>query len=162
MVTLCVSAIVGDSLGYYIGYRTGPRIFSREQSLLFHKDHLLKAQQFYERHGGKTIVLARFMPIIRTFAPVVAGVGKMDYRRFLFFNVFGGIGWVSSMILAGYWLTPWLNPPLQGLLGASFAIEDHIEKVVIVVVLLSVAPGIVAWLRHRGSKADRDPQKSAA
>jgi membrane-associated protein len=162
LVTLCVSAIVGDSLGYYIGYRTGPRIFSREQSLLFHKDHLLKAQRFYERHGGKTIVLARFVPIIRTFAPVVAGVGKMEYRRFVFYNVFGGIGWVCSMILAGYWLTQVLNPPLRGLFGAGFAIEDHVEKVVIVVVLASVAPGFVVWLRHRGNRAAPDPQKSAA
>ena len=100
--TLCLSAIVGDSVGYSIGFKTGPKIFRREKSLFFNKDHLLKAQQFYERHGGKTIILARFMPIIRTFAPVVAGVGRMEYRRFLFFNVFGGIGWVCSMVLIGY------------------------------------------------------------
>jgi membrane-associated protein len=162
LVTLCVSAIVGDSLGYYIGYRTGPAIFSREQSFLFHKDHLLKAQQFYERHGGKTIVLARFMPILRTFAPVVAGVGKMEYRRFVFFNVFGGIGWVCSMILAGYWLTSLLNPPLRQLFGPDFEIQGHIEKVVIVVVLASLAPGLIAWLRHRGTKPPIDAQKTAA
>jgi membrane-associated protein len=162
LLTLSAAAVVGDSLGYYIGYRTGPRIFNREQSLLFHKDHLLKAQQFYERHGGKTIVLARFMPIIRTFAPVVAGVGKMDYRRFLFYNVLGGVGWVFSMILFGYWLPGMINPLVQWLFGASFEVQDHIEKVVIVVVLVSVAPGFVAWLRHRGNKADRNAHKSAA
>jgi len=162
LLTLCVSAIVGDSLGYYIGYRTGPSIFSREKSLLFHKDHLLKAQRFYERHGGKTIVLARFMPVLRAFAPVVAGVGKMEYRRFLFYNIFGGIGWVVSMILIGDWLPEVLNPPLQRLFGAGFDVVDHIEKVVIVVVLVSVAPGFVAWLRHRGTRPKVDAQKSAA
>jgi membrane-associated protein len=162
LVTLCASAIVGDSVGYYIGYRTGPRIFTREKSLLFQKDHLLTAQRFYERHGGKTIVLARFMPIIRTFAPVVAGVGRMEYRRFAFFNVFGGIGWVCSMILAGYFLTDLLNPPLQGIFGQGFEVQDHIEKVVIVVVLLSIAPGFVAWLRHRGKKPPVDAQLTAA
>ena len=99
IVTLCASAIIGDSVGYAIGYRTGPRLFNREQSRFFRKDHLIAAQRFYEKHGGKTIVLARFMPIIRTFAPVVAGIGKMNYARFLFFNVFGGIGWVASMIM---------------------------------------------------------------
>lgn len=158
LATLCVSAVVGDSLGYYIGYRTGPAIFSREKSLLFHKDHLLKAQQFYERHGGKTIVLARFMPILRTFAPVVAGVGRMEYRRFVFFNVLGGVGWVCSMILAGFWLTS----VLKELLGPDFEVQRHIEKVVIVVVLLSLAPGLVAWLRHRAAKSPLDAQKTAA
>ena len=82
LVTLCVSAVVGDSVGYSIGYKTGPRIFNRERSWFFNKEHLLKAQAFYERHGGKTIILARFMPLLRTFAPVVAGAGKMEYRRF--------------------------------------------------------------------------------
>src|SRR5204863_7938924 len=116
LVTLCVSAIFGDTVGYWIGYQTGPAIFSREKSLLFNKDHLLKAQQFYERHGGKTTILARFMPIIRTFAPVVAGVGRMNYRQFLFFNVIGGIGWVCSMVLMGYFLPSLINPPMRSLL----------------------------------------------
>src|SRR2546423_5676237 len=91
LATLCIAAIVGDSVGYGIGFKAGPKIFSREKSFWFRKDHLLAAQAFYERHGGKTVVLARFMPIVRTFAPVVAGVGRMNYRRFVFFNVFGGI-----------------------------------------------------------------------
>jgi membrane-associated protein len=102
LVTLSLAAIIGDTIGYLIGYKTGPKIFNREKSFFFNKDHLLKAQAFYEKHGGKTIVLARFMPIIRTFAPVVAGVGRMRYRNFLAFNVFGGIGWVFSMVLLGY------------------------------------------------------------
>src|SRR4029079_4968695 len=89
LAILCTAAVVGDSVGYSIGYKTGPKIFNREKSWFFHKDHLVLAQQFYEKHGGKTIILARFMPILRTFAPVVAGVGQMEYRRFLFYNVFG-------------------------------------------------------------------------
>jgi membrane-associated protein len=150
--TLCASAILGDSVGYAIGYRTGPRIFNREQSWLFRKDHLLAAQAFYERHGGKTVVLARFMPIIRTFAPVVAGVGRMNYRSFLFFNVFGGIGWVVSMILLGYGLPTLIDPLFKRLIGPHFEIRDHIEKVIIVVVLLSIAPAFIAWARAKWGK----------
>ena len=147
--TLCLSAIVGDTVGYWIGYKTGPAIFSREKSLLFNKDHLLKAQQFYEKHGGKTIILARFMPILRTFAPVVAGVGRMEYRSFLFYNVFGGTGWVLSMVLVGYFLPSAINPLLQPLFGPAFLVQDHVEKVVILVVFVSISPGIYAWLRSR-------------
>jgi membrane-associated protein len=149
LVTLCASAIIGDSVGYAIGWRAGPKIFNREKSWLFKREHLLKAQEFYERHGGKTIVLARFMPLIRTFAPVVAGVGKMRYRSFLFFNVFGGIGWVVSMILIGYFLKALINPTLQPIFGPQFDVQDHIEKVVILVVLLSISPGIYVWLRSK-------------
>jgi membrane-associated protein len=149
LATLSLSAIVGDSVGYAIGFKTGPKIFCREKSFFFNKDHLLKAQAFYERHGGKTIILARFMPILRTFAPVVAGVGKMQYRRFLFYNIFGGIGWVCSMILCGYYLPALLNPLLRPMFGETFAIEQHVEKVVIVVVLVSIAPGIVLWLKNK-------------
>lgn len=149
LITLCMAAIAGDSLGYYIGLTSGPKIFCREKSFFFNKDHLLTAQRFYARHGGKTIILARFMPILRTFAPVVAGVGKMEYRRFLFYNVFGGIGWVCSMVLIGYWLPRVLNPVLAPLWGEGFQIQDHVEKVVIIVVLLSVSPGFVVWLRSK-------------
>ena len=148
-------AILGDATSYTIGAKTGPRIFNREKSLFFHKDHLLKAQDFYERHGGKTIVLARFMPFIRTFAPVVAGVGKMNYRSFLFFNICGGIGWVCSMILLGWSLTPIFNPLLKPLFGDSFRFQDHVEKVIIVVVLLSISPGLWHWWR---SKLKPSPQ----
>ncbi|TMQ34588.1 MAG: DedA family protein [Planctomycetota bacterium] len=149
LVTLSLAAIIGDTVGYTIGWRTGPKIFNREKSLLFARDHLLKAQAFYERHGGKTIILARFMPIIRTFAPVVAGVGGMRYRKFLFYNIFGGIGWVCSMVLTGYYLTRLLDPLLQPILGANFRIQDHIEKVIIVVVLLSISPPFFVWVRHK-------------
>jgi membrane-associated protein len=156
LLTLCLAAILGDTVGYWIGYSTGPKIFTREKSLLFARDHLLKAQAFYERHGGKTVVLARFMPIIRTFAPVVAGVGRMQYRQFLFYNVFGGIGWVCSMVLLGYFLTQAIDPPLQALLGQpGFTVRDHVEKVIVIVVLLSIAPGGVAWVRSKWPGASR-------
>jgi membrane-associated protein len=163
LLTLCLSAIIGDSIGYSIGYKTGPKIFNREGSFFFHKDHLLKAQQFYENHGGKTIVLARFMPILRTFAPVVAGVGKMEYRQFLFFNIIGGVSWVCSMVLAGYFLPRLLNPVLQSVFGPEFLVQEHVEKVVIIVVLLSIAPGLFAWLKSKlASKAPLPQQEPAA
>ena len=139
---LSVAAIVGDTVGYHIGKASGPRIFSREDSLFFHKKHLLRAQEFYEKHGGKTIVLARFMPIVRTFAPVVAGVGMMNYRTFLSYNIFGGIFWVWSMLFTGY------------LLGNLVpGIDKHIEKIIILVIFLSILPGIIGWLRERRKPA---------
>jgi membrane-associated protein len=135
---LVVAAIVGDSVGYTIGAHLGPRIFTRPQSLLFNPRHLLRTRDFYERHGAKTIVLARFVPIVRTFAPVVAGVGQMVYRRFLFYNVAGGVGWVVSMTWAGY------------LLGQAVPdIGDHIHLVVGIVIVLSVVPIAVELLRER-------------
>jgi membrane-associated protein len=158
LVTLCLAAIVGDSVGYAIGFKTGPKIFSREKSFFFNKDHLLKAHQFYERHGGKTIILARFIPILRTFAPVVAGVGQMEYRQFLFFNVFGGVGWVCSMVLCGYLLPVAVNPLLQPVFGPQFHVEEHVEKVVILVVLASISPGIFAWARSWLGKRTSRPE----
>jgi membrane-associated protein len=149
LVTLCLSAIIGDSVGYSIGFKTGPAIFCREKSWFFNKDHLLKAQQFYEKHGGKTIILARFMPFLRTFAPVVAGVGKMNYRQFLFFNIFGGVGWVCSMVLCGRFLPTLVNPLLAPVFGEQFRVEQHVEKVVIIVVLVSIAPGILIWVKNK-------------
>ena len=142
------AAILGDSVGYYIGATTGPKIFTREKSLLFARDHLLRTQRFYERHGGKTIVLARFIPFIRTFAPVVAGVGQMAYRLFLFFNVFGGIGWVASMTGAGY------------LLGRTIPnIAQHVHVVVAVVVLLSILPIVNEFLRARRKQSAGAPRR---
>jgi membrane-associated protein len=165
LATLSASAILGDSVGYWIGYKTGPKIFSREKSFFFHKDHLLKAQQFYEKHGGKTIILARFVPFLRTFAPVVAGVGKMEYKQFLFYNVFGGIAWVLSMVLAGRYLPQLLNPVLQPIIdpmlmeeNKPFHIEQHVEKVVIVIVFLSITPMIYAWLKSKLKGKDAAPK----
>ena len=148
-MTLCLAAIIGDSVGYSIGYKAGPKIFNREKSLFFKKDHLLAAQRFYEKHGGKTIFLARFVPIIRTFAPVVAGRGRMNYRRFLVYNVCGGIGWVVGMILIGFFLTSVINPPFKAMLGEQFEVKNHIEKVIVVVVLLSISPPFFFWLKQK-------------
>lgn len=138
-VTLATMAIVGDAVGFWIGHRAGPKIFTRENSFFFRKDHLLATQRFYEKHGGKTIVLARFMPFARTFAPVVAGVGQMSYRRFFLFNVTGGIGWVVSMTFLGYFL------------GKIFDAKQ-IEKVVYLIIFVSVAPLGIGYLKSRLAK----------
>lgn len=133
---LITMAIIGDATGFWIGYRAGPKIFTREQSLLFRKDHLIETQKFYERHGGKTIVIARFMPFARTFAPVVAGVGQMNYRRFAMFNVFGAAAWVLSMTFLGYFLGKIFN-------------AKQIERVVYLIIFVSVAPLLVTAIRRR-------------
>jgi membrane-associated protein len=138
--TLWLAAILGDSSGYLIGRKLGPRVFTREKSFFFRKDYLLMAQDFYERHGGKTIILAKFVPIIRTFAPVVAGAGKMPYRRFLAFSVVGAVSWITSMILLGYYLTIVLDPVLSRLFGRQIEVARNIDKVIIVVVAVSVLP----------------------
>ncbi|MDF1503837.1 VTT domain-containing protein [Roseisolibacter sp. H3M3-2] len=135
---LTFAAVAGDTLSYWIGRTSGPRLFAREDSLLFKRKHLLRAAEFYEKHGAKTIVLARFMPIVRTFAPVVAGAAAMNYRRFWIYNLFGGVLWIWSMLLTGYFL------------GSRFpAVGKHLEKVILIVIFLSILPGIIAWLRER-------------
>lgn len=140
LVSLC--AVVGDQLGYYIGQKTGQALFTREDSLLFKRSHVLKAQAFYEKYGAKTIVIARFVPIVRTFAPVIAGVGNMNYRRFVTYNIAGGLLWVFSMVLTGY------------LLGSAVPnINDHIHIVIAVVIFLSILPAIIEVLRNRGKSA---------
>jgi len=135
---LIAAAIVGDSTGYAIGTRLGPRIFTREKSLLFNPKHVVRTQRFYEKYGSKTIVIARFVPIIRTFAPVLAGVGQMRYRRFVTYNVAGGIGWVASMTGAGY------------VLGQTVPnISKHMHVLVIVIIVLSCVPIAVEIYRER-------------
>lgn len=143
MGLLSLMAIVGDAVGYNIGKVTGPKIFTRDKSLLFAKGHILKAQAFYEKHGGKTIFLARFMPFARTFAPVIAGVGKMPYRRFAAYNIAGGIAWVCSMTLLGYFL------------GRSIPdIDNYIELIILAIILISVTPPLYGWLKSR-KKTDK-------
>ena len=135
---LIVAAIVGDSVGYAIGWRVGPRLFTREKSLVFNPRHVERTRRFYERHGSKTIVIARFVPIVRTFAPVVAGVGQMQYRRFLLYNVLGGVGWVLGMTWAGY------------LLGRAIPnVDRYMHVIVIIVIILSVIPIGVEVLKER-------------
>ncbi len=141
-VLLTVAAVAGDTLSYWIGRTSGPRLFAREDSLFFKRKHLMKAAEFYEKHGSKTIVLARFMPIVRTFAPVVAGAAMMNYRRFWIYNLVGGIAWIWSMLIAGY------------VLGSRFpAVGKHLEKVILIVIFLSILPGIISWLRARKAGA---------
>jgi membrane-associated protein len=137
---LSAAAIAGDTLGYWIGRKAGPRIFTRPKSFFFRPDHLVWTREFYERHGPKTIVLARFVPIARTFAPVVAGVGQMEYRRFVAYNVFGGIGWVASLTLMGWGL------------GQVAWIRRHVDLVVVAIVILSVLPGVIEFLRARARR----------
>jgi membrane-associated protein len=129
---LSLAAIAGDSVGYGIGARTGPRIFTREDSLFFNRKHLISAKQFYDRYGGFTIFIARFMPIIRTFAPVVAGVGAMRYRKFIAYNVCGGIFWVLTTTLAGFYLGK-VIPDIQ----------ERIHVVIAIVIFLSLLPAVI-------------------
>ena len=139
-INLCLipAAICGDSLGYWIGRKSGPLLFRKEKSLLFNPKHLVEAHEFYERHGGKAVILARYVPIVRTFMPVVAGLGRMPYRRFLAFSIAGSILWVMSVTLAGFYLGrkfPWL--------------VKRIDAIVVVVVVVSVLPMIIGILRKR-------------
>ena len=144
--SLFVAAVVGDAVGYYTGARMGPRLFKREKSWLFRPSHLQKAHDFYEKYGGKTIIIARFVPIVRTFAPIVAGAAQMPYRQFIVFNVVGGLLWVFSMVLAGYYLGTLLRDKL------GINLDEHIEWVIIVVIFLSLLPPIYEYLRSRLAK----------
>jgi membrane-associated protein len=142
IVLLIIAAIVGDAVGYWIGRRAGVALFQRQDSRFFKRKHLLQTHEFYERHGGKTIVMARFVPIVRTFAPVVAGVADMHYRHFAAFNIFGGIGWVLSMVLIGYFL----GTVIPGL-------DKHIELLALVIIAISLLPMGIEYLRHRRTGA---------
>jgi membrane-associated protein len=136
---LCsVAAITGDQIAYAIGRRSGQALFKREDSRWFKQSHLRYAHDFYERHGGKTIILARFMPFARTFAPVVAGAAKMHYPTFVFYNVIGGLLWIWSMLLTGYYLVKMVP-----------GLEENVEKLIIGIILLSITPGIYGWWKSR-------------
>ncbi len=151
---LTLASILGNSVGYYVGKFTGPRLFTRENSLLFNRKHLIRAHAFYERHGGKTIILARFMPIVRTFVPVVAGMAQMGYRRYTLYNIVGGVAWIWSMLFIGYFLGRYIP-----------GVDKHIELVILLVIFVSILPGIVAWLRSRNrgpAVAGGDPTKTKA
>ena len=139
-------AILGDAVSYFIGAKSGPALFNRPKSRLFKPANMKAAHDFYEKHGGKAIIVARFMPIVRTFVPVVAGIAGMPYRRFALYNVVGGASWVASMTLIGYFIGQVVPD-----------IGKHIEKVIIVVVFISILPGIIAWFRSRNA-----PKPSAA
>lgn len=144
LIALSIAAIIGDTVGYNIGARTGPRLFTRQDSLLFNRKHLITTKDFYERHGPFTIVIARFVPIMRTFAPVVAGIGAMEYRRFLAYNVAGGIGWVSLTALGGYFLGQMIPN-----------IHDHLHKVIAIVIVLSLLPAAIKVARDKLKSQER-------
>lgn len=138
---LIIAAITGDAVGYYIGKTGGHALYAREDSRLFKKKHLIATKEFYEKYGAFTIVVARWMPFARTFAPVVAGIAEMPYSKFLTYNIVGGISWVLSMTLAGYYL------------GTAFpAIVNHLEIVIAIIIFLSLLPGIIKYLQVKYGK----------
>lgn len=137
MAVLVAAALSGDNVNYFIGRWVGPRVFHYEQSRWFNPRHLARAHAFYQRHGGKTIILARFIPIVRTYVPFVAGIGAMPYLRYLGFCVLGALIWVLSLCLAGYWF------------GNIPAVRNNLTLVIIAIVLVSISPGLAAWLRSR-------------
>ena len=139
---LTVAAILGNSLGWVIGRATGPRLFTRDDLLLFKKRHLYRAHEFYERHGGKTLVLARFMPIVRTFVPVVAGLANMPFGRYTAYNVLGAIAWIWSMLFIGHFLGRMVP-----------GIDKHIEPMILVIIALSLLPALISWRRERARSA---------
>jgi membrane-associated protein len=143
LVLLILAAILGDAVNYAIGYRIGPKVFKYENSRLLNKKHLLRAHEFYERYGGKTIVLARFIPIIRTFAPFVAGIGKMTYPHFALYNVVGGVAWVSAFLLGGYFL------------GNMPTIKTNFHLIIIAIVIISVLPMGIEFILARRRAAEK-------
>jgi membrane-associated protein len=145
---LWVCTVVGDTVGYFSGYKLGPRLFSKPKSLIFKPEHLHKAQHFYDKYGGKTILFARFVPIVRTFSPLVAGATQMPYRRFIAYDVIGGFLWVFSMVLGGYFLGNFIERTF------GVKLDQHIEKVVIVVVALSLMPMVIEFLKSRRAKRE--------
>jgi len=137
ILLLCVAGVLGNMVNYAIGYRVGPKVFSKEDSRLFNKKYLLKAQAFYERHGGKAIILARFVPIIRTFAPFVAGIGRMSYRRYMAYNALGTLPWVGGIALLGYFF------------GNIPVVKENFQYVVFAIIIISVLPIIVGYIKER-------------
>ena len=136
-MTLCVAAILGDSINYEVGRLIGPRIAQREKSRYVNKEHIAKTHQFYEKYGAKTIIIARFIPIIRTIAPFVAGLGAMSYKKFLQYNVIGGIAWVAICLFAGY------------LFGNIPLVKQNFTMVILAIISVSILPAVIEYIRHR-------------
>jgi membrane-associated protein len=141
---LVAASILGDQSGYFLGYRTGPKIFNQPDSLLFKQEYIRQTQAFYEKHGGQTLIYAKFVPIVRTFAPFMAGVGRMRYARFVSFNIFGGLGWVISMTLLGYFL------------GSVPIVRRHFEKVIILIIVASLLPAVIHALKARKQQREKE------
>src|SRR5882724_4852624 len=149
-VLLLVAAISGDAVNYAIGHAVGPRIFKREDTWWLHRKHLLRAQTFYERYGGKAIFLSRFVPIVRTFAPFVAGIGRMPYRRFAVWNVLGGLVWVETFLFAGYFF------------GNQPVIKRNFHYVIVAIIVISLVPIVVEALRARRQAAPAAPETNGS
>lgn len=147
-IGLIIAAIVGDAVNYHVGKAIGPRVMRSEKSRIFNKKHLDKTHKFFEKYGGKTIVIARFVPIVRTFAPFVAGAGAMNYRKFVIYNVGGAFLWVGLMVGSGY------------LLGQVSFVKEHFESIVIGIIFLSIMPMVIEWWKARREKGEPDPAAS--
>ncbi|HEV7951937.1 MAG TPA: VTT domain-containing protein [Candidatus Saccharimonadales bacterium] len=142
VLILFIAAVVGDSVGYAFGRKLGPHVFKRPDSLLFKQENVLKAQHFYEKHGGKTIIIARFIPIVRTFAPVVAGVGKMNYKQFLSYNIIGGLLWAAGLTYLGYYVGTWFT-------RAGIEIDHVLLPIIFVIIFISVLPPAIHILKDK-------------
>ncbi|MBL7959526.1 DedA family protein [bacterium] len=139
-VLLTSAAVLGDSVNYAIGRRIGPKVFHYENSRFFNKQHLIRTHEFYERYGGTTIIVARFIPIIRTFAPFVAGIGAMTYAKFILYNIFGGIVWIVSLLYAGFFFG---NIPI---------VKDNFSLVILAIIFISILPGIIAYFQQKSKQ----------
>lgn len=143
---ISVAGILGNYVGYQIGNKVGPAMYDWKENIFFKKKYLAQAQAFYEKHGGRAIVIARFIPIVRTFAPIVAGIVKMDKAKFIYFNVVGCLAWVASMLCAGHFLQSYILNQFQ------FDLKKHLEVIVLVIVFVTTAPVIIQVLKHRTKK----------
>ncbi len=148
-VILSAAAVLGDTANYWIGHFLGPKVFRQERSRFFKKEYLERTHRFYEKYGAETIIIARFVPIVRTFAPFVAGIGRMSYWKFISYNVIGGIGWVALFVFGGYFFG---NIPL---------VKNNFSLVIIIIIIASVMPAVVEFVRHRRVSRPEDPRKSS-
>ena len=149
VITACISVagILGNYVGYSFGKKVGPTMFDWKENLFFKKKYLVQAQEFYEKHGGRAIIIARFIPIVRTFAPIIAGIVNMDRQKFMYNNVVGSIVWVSSMVFGGHFLQTWILEHFQ------FDLKKHLEVIVLGIVFITTAPVIIKVITHRSKKA---------
>jgi membrane-associated protein len=146
ILVLAAAAIIGDTVNYWVGHFLGPKVFNKEKARFFKKEHLDRTHAFFEKYGGKTIIIARFVPIVRSFAPLVAGIGRMSYGKFIAFNVIGGVGWVVLLVGAGYFFG---NIPI---------VRENFSLAILAIIALSTVPVVTEYLRHRKSKTYRIPQ----
>jgi len=154
ILLVIIASVLGNIVGYWFGYKTGPYLYERKETLLFRRNHLLRAKKFYEKYGKTTIFLAKFLPIIRTFVPIVAGMVKMNKPTFIFYNIIGSICWVSSMMLGGYFLQSWV------LKQWGYSLKDHIEAITIGIVLVTTLPVLYKLFLGKRDEPENDPPVS--